>query len=74
MEGIEELNDQASRELDETARKELYYEIQQRIADAYIYIPICTIPYANAESVNISNFVQTPLGNLRLATMTKTAG
>ena len=74
VEGIEELNDQANRELDETVRKELYYEIQQRIADAYIYIPICTIPYANAESVNISNFVQTPLGNLRLATMTKTAG
>ena len=74
VEGLSELNDQANTELDETARKEIYYEIQQRIANAYIYVPLCTIPYANAESVNISNFIQTPLGNLRLANMAKTAG
>ncbi|MPM38854.1 Heme-binding protein A [bioreactor metagenome] len=74
VEGIEELNKQANAELDEAARKQLYYQIEKLIADAYIYVPICTIPYANAVSTSVSNFVQTPLGNLRLANMTKTVG
>ncbi|MCC8080047.1 MAG: ABC transporter substrate-binding protein [Oscillospiraceae bacterium] len=74
VEGIYELNLQANLELDDDARKEIYYEIQQKIADAYIYIPLFTIPYANAESTSIVNFIQTPLGNLRLANMYKTEG
>ena len=71
--GIEEKNAQASNEMDPEARAQLYYEIQRDIADACIYIPICTLPYANAASVDVDGFVQTPLGNLRLAGMVKNA-
>jgi peptide/nickel transport system substrate-binding protein len=74
VDGIQDLNEKANTELDETARKQLYYQIEQKIADAYIYIPICTIPYGNAVSTKVSGFVQTPLGNLRLAGTTKTVG
>ncbi len=72
--GIEELNKQAKAEMDPEKRTALYHEILHKIDDAHIYVPICTIPYASAESTSISGFVQTPLGNLRLSTMTKTAG
>ena len=72
--GIEELNKQAKAELDSEKRTALYHEILHKIDDAHIYVPICTIPYASAESTSISGFVQTPLGNLRLSNMTKTVG
>jgi len=70
--GIADLNAQADAEMDAAKRTDLYNQIQQAMAAAYIYIPICTLPYANATSTSVSGFVQTPLGNLRLANMIKT--
>ena len=70
--GIEDLNAQANIEMNDEKRHEIYNEIQRKVAAEHIYIPICTLPYTYATGTSVTGFVQTPLGNLRLADMVKT--
>lgn len=70
-EEMQELNRQASIEVDAEKRKELYVQIQQGFRDQYIFIPLFTAPWQNAVRNDVSGFVQTPLGNYRFADLTK---
>ena len=66
-------NDQATVELDEETRKQLYWEIQQMFIDESLYIPIMVVPWQNAYRVGVEGFVQTPLGNYRFENLTMEA-
>ncbi len=72
-EDMQELNRQASVEIDVDRRKELYAQIQQGLKEQYIFVPLFTAPWQNAVRSEISGFVQTPLGNYRFADLTKGA-
>ena len=70
---MQQLNDQATIELDVEKRKDLYKQIQQGFAAQGIYIPLMTIPWQNCIRKEVTGFVQTPLGNYRFENLTKTA-
>lgn len=72
-EEMQELNAQATVELDVETRKELYAQIQQGFREQAIYIPLMSLPWQNAIRKDVSGFVQTPLGNYRFENLTKTA-
>lgn len=70
---MQDLNDQASVELDEDKRKELYAKIQQGFNDQAIFIPLMNVPWQTCANVNVKNFIQTPMGNYRFEKLTLTA-
>lgn len=72
-EDMQELNRQATVELDVEKRKDLYSQIQQGFAQQGIFIPLMTIPWQNCIRKDIEGFVQTPLGNYRFENLTRTA-
>ncbi len=72
-EDMQQLNAQATIELDVEKRKDLYKQIQQGFAAQGIYIPLMTIPWQNCIRKEVTGFVQTPLGNYRFENLTKTA-
>ncbi len=72
-EDMQELNDQATVELDEETRKDLYCQIQQGFREQAIFIPIMSVPWQNCVRKDVSNFVQTPMGNYRFENIAKEA-
>lgn len=72
-EEMQELNNQATVELDVEKRKELYAEIQQTFREQAIYIPVMTVPWQNCLRKDVTGFVQTPMGNYRFENIAKEA-
>ena len=72
-EDMQELNDQATVELDVEKRKELYAQIQQGFREEAIYIPFMSTPWSTAIRKNITGYVQTPMGNYRFENIAKEA-
>lgn len=72
-EDLQELNRQATVELDVETRKDLYAQIQQAFREEAIYIPIMSVPWQNCIRKNVTGFVQTPMGNYRFENIAKEA-
>lgn len=68
---LEELNEKQAIEMDGQKRAQYIYEIQQIVADAGIFVPLCYVPYGVAMSDKVSGFIQTPLGNYRFENLVK---
>ena len=72
-EDMQELNRQATVELDVETRKDLYAQIQQGFRDEAIFIPIMSVPWQNCICKDVTGFVQTPMGNYRFENIAKEA-
>ncbi len=72
-EDMQELNRQATVELDVETRKDLYAQIQQGFRDEAIFIPIMSVPRQNCIRKDVTGFVQTPMGNYRFENIAKEA-
>ena len=70
-EEVEAVVNEAKTELDPEKRQELYYEIQQMMADELPFFSMFYIPYPVAYRSNVENFIQTPLGAYRFQETTK---
>ena len=70
---MQELNKQATVELDVEKRKDLYKQIQQGFAEQHIFIPFMTVPWQNCIRKGVQDFVQTPLGSYRFEKLAKNA-
>lgn len=64
-EELQEVNRQATVELDVEKRKELYAQIQQAFREEAIFIPFMSVPWASAIRNNVTGYIQTPMGNYR---------
>lgn len=67
----EEYVKKASTEMDENKRAEYYGKMQEIVAEEVPNIPLYNSSFYIAHSDKISNLVQTPLGNYRFETLTK---
>lgn len=70
---LKQLNQQATVELDEDARKQEYAQIQQAFREEAIFIPFMSTPWMTAIRKNVSGYVQTPMGNYRFEKIAKDA-
>ena len=70
---MQQLNSAALIELDEEKRKDLYAQIQQKLRELAIYVPLMVTPWCNAMNKAVTGWVQTPLGNYRLEDLAREA-
>ena len=70
---MQQLNSDALVELDEEKRKEDYAQIQQKLREMAIYIPLMVTPWCNAMNSAVTGWVQTPLGNFRFEDLAREA-
>ena len=70
---MQQLNSAALIELDEEKRKDLYAQIQQKLRELAIYVPLMVTPWCNAMNKAVTGWVQTPLGNYRLENLAREA-
>ena len=57
--------------MDETKRAEYYGEMQEIVAEEVPNIPLYNSSFYVAHTADIDNVAQTPLGNYRFETLTK---
>ena len=67
----EALVEKAGTEMDETKRAEYYGEMQEIVAEEVPNIPLYNSSFYVAHTTDIDNVAQTPLGNYRFETLTK---
>lgn len=67
----EEYVKKAGMEMDEAKRMEYYGKMQEIVVEEVPNIPLYTKPFYIAHTSAVSNLVQTPLGNYRFETLTK---
>ena len=70
---MQQLNAAALIELDEEKRKDLYAQIQQKLRELAIYVPLMVTPWCNAMNKAVTGWVQTPLGNFRFEDLAREA-
>ena len=70
---MQQLNSAALIELDEEKRKDLYAQIQQKLRELAIYVPLMVTPWCNAMNKAVTGWVQTPRGNYRLEDLAREA-
>ncbi len=70
---MQQLNSDALVELDEEKRKDLYAQIQQKLREMAIFVPLMVTPWCNAMNAAVTGWVQTPLGNFRFEDLAREA-
>ena len=70
---MQQLNSDALVELDEEKRKDLYAQIQQKLREMAIFVPLMVTPWCNAMNSAVTGWVQTPLGNFRFEDLAREA-